>query len=289
MNILDKQDRSKTPIFNGSGTTILKPKRDRWLWAKPGKPGIFLLIPKDQLNIEGEYQREQVSDAKVTDIARNWDWRLFGTISVVVRKDGSFWVFEGGHRTRAAFKRDDVNELPCMVFESESVSDEARAFVGANTMKSAVRAHQKHKAACVAGEPVAVATAKILEKYGYKASSAATSKYIFAAVECLTNAVRENPERAERVFGSLASIAIDGEPISRDVFQGVYEVVKATRETVDILSGRHLVRLKEIGLCGINKLIQREKTILDRGGPAVCRKAVLDLLNKGLSRKITTL
>ena len=155
MNILNKQCKALAPTFGNAAASVSK--REKFSWAEPCTPGTFLMIEKDALNIDGTYQREEVSKSKVLEIARDWDWKLLGTLSVIMRKDGTFWVVDGGHRCRASFFRDDIKELPCMVFEAEDEKTEAKAFVGTNTMKSSVSAYHKHRAAVKTGEPIAVA------------------------------------------------------------------------------------------------------------------------------------
>ncbi len=245
------------------------------------------MIAKEDLNIDGEYQREEVSKAKVLEIARDWDWKLFGTLSVIMREDGTLWVYDGGHRCRASFRRDDIKELPCMVFVAKDEKTEAKAFIGANTMKSSVSAYHKHRAAVITGEPVAVAVQAILDKYGYFPTQTSNKKYGFSAINTLHSMVKEDRVLAEKVFAAARSIAQDGETISGEVMGGMFTCQKKLSGKADILTNGHLERLKRESLPGIEQAIRREKHIVGKGGATISAKAVLDVLNKGKKRRLT--
>jgi len=283
MNILNKTERALAPTFGANPI----PKREKFSWATPGARGRFEELAKLSLNIDGTYQRDETSQARVMDIARNWDWKLVGTISVIRRKDGTYWVYDGGHRTRASFFRDDIITLPCMVFDIEDEKEEAKAFVGANTMGSNVSAFHKHRASVKAGEPEALAVQGIIEKYGYIPSNSSNKRRNFAAINTLRGLVIHNAAEAERVFSVCVTIAVDEEPIPGDVLEAIYTCQGKLSGKADILTNGHLERLKKEGLKGIEAAIRREKHIVGRGGALVSAKAVLDLLNKGKQRRLT--
>lgn len=284
MNILNKQCNAMAPTFGDAGAPISKHKK--FSWAEPCKPGVFLMIKKEDLNIDGSYQREEVSKLKVIEIARDWDWKLFGTLSVIMRKDGTFWVYDGGHRCRASFFRDDITELPCLVFEVEDEKTEAKAFIGTNTMKSVVSAYHKHRASVITNEPHAVAVQSILDKHGYFPSQGTSKKYGFMAINSLQSQVKEDRVLAEKVFSACASIAQDGEQISGEVLDAVFTCQKKLAGKADILTNGHLERMKRETLPGIEAAIRREKHIVGKGGATISAKALLDVLNKGKQRRL---
>jgi hypothetical protein len=246
-----------------------------------------MMIEKENLNIDGSYQREEVSKTKLLDIAREWDWKLFGTLAVICRADGSFWVYDGGHRTRASFLRDDITKLPCMVFDVSDEREEAKAFVGTNTMVSNVSAFHKHRASVKAGEPNAIAVQSIIEKHGYIPTMDGKKPKGFAAINTLRTLVVQNPIKAEKVFAACVLIAGERDPISGEVLDGIYTCHSKLEGKADILTGQHLERLQFEGIKGIEMAIRREKHIVGKGGNLVAAKAVLDLLNKSKKRRLT--
>jgi hypothetical protein len=284
MNILNKQCKALAPTFGAAGGAVSKVKK--FTWATPGDPGTFKRIDKQLLNIEGSYQREEVTKQKVIEIARDWDWKLFGCISVARRPDGSLWVYDGGHRTRAAFYRDDITEIPCMVFNVANEQLEAKAFLGANTMKSNVSAFHKHRAAVKTGEVIACAAQSILDKHGYQVTQAAKRKYSFAAIHSLHAQLKKDRVLAEKVFAAAVTIAQDGEPISGEVIDALFACQRKLAGKADILTNGYLETLQRTTIPGIEMAIRREKHIVGQGGEVIAAKAVLDILNKGKKRRL---
>jgi hypothetical protein len=284
MNILNKKCAAMAPTFGTAQLPIAK--REKFAWAEPCKPGQFRMVLKVDLNIDGSYQRESVSRSKILDIARDWDWKLFGVLSVIERPDGTLWLYDGGHRCRASFMRDDIESLPCMVFRAHDDKTEARAFVGANTMKSVVSAFHRHRASVKTGEPEAVAVQSILEKHGYSVTQDTAARYGFTAINTLRKMVKEDREMADRVFAACASIAQDGEQVSGQILGGLFACQRKLSGVADILSSAHIEKLKGSTLDGLDAAIRREKHIIGRGGLTVAAKAILDVINKGKHRRI---
>jgi hypothetical protein len=282
MNILNK-DESQGLVKNFKKEFK---KEEKYKWKHPGEPGEFMWINKRDLNIDGTYQRDQVSEGKVIQIAKEWDWKLFGVLAVVQREDRSFWVYDGGHRCRGAFKRRDIQLLPCMVFQVADASAEAMAFVGTNTMKSAVSAFHLHRAMLKAQQPVAVAVERIVNKYGYKVAQE-DRKFAFRAVRTLQKMVERDEVLAERVFAACAEIAMDGEAFNSKVLEALFECQYKLSDRADVLSGPHLEKLKARTMPGLEREVTRQKALLGKGGPAVGARAILEVINKGKSRKLT--
>lgn len=246
-----------------------------------------MLIEKKHLNIDGTYQREEVSKSKVIEIASEWDWKLFGTLSVIQRSDGTFWVYDGGHRCRASFYRDDIDSLPCMVFEAIDEKTEAKAFIGTNTMKSTVSAYHRHRAGVKTGEPIAMATQSIIEKHGYQPTQSNGKKFGFQAINCLQSLVKEDAQLAEKSFELCATIAADGEMISGEVLDAIFRCQKKLDGKASVFDSQIAEKLRRETQTGIEMAIRREKHIMGKGGSNVRAKAVLDLINKGRHRKIS--
>lgn len=173
-----------------------------------------------------------------------------------------------------------------MVFQAEDLVEEAKAFIGANTMVHVVSAFHMHRAAVLSGEPVAVAAQEIVRKHGYAVDRNHEKKFSFSAISALEKCVKENPAAAEMVFGLCASIAQNGEPISGTVVKALFRCHIKLQGKADIGSLENLEKLRRETLPGIQAAIRREAAIMGKGGECVFAKAVLDLLNKGRRRRI---
>lgn len=284
-NILDKSDKSVAPIPpRGNSSPAGCSKRLKFDWSQGSQPGTFMMLPKQQLNIDGRYQRDSVSETKVLQIARRWDWMLIGVVIVVRRSDGTFWVVDGGHRTRASFYRDDVTEMPCMVYELDAVSDEAKAFLGKNLMVTNVSSVDKHKAAVCAEDDTALIAAKILDSLGIEVANAATTFNQLKCINTFTNMVRVDQALARRVLVFVLQ-QTEGKAASSIVLRGIFALCIRLRDRVDVLSkygdklARHSQKEMEVR-------IRQMRAECGKGGEKVEALAMLSLINKGSRKKL---
>lgn len=280
-DVIKYKDMALAPNPHGRGAM---PKHEKFSWANANSPGVFMMLAKSDLAIDVRYQRGEVTREKVLEIARNWDWRLFGVLSVIMRKDNSFWIYDGGHRWRASGYRADIKELPCLVFEAHGIDDEAKAFVGTNTIINNVRAYQLFKASILAGEPNSIATNALMKKFGYSACQDGKKPYGISAIATIKRMVEIDTKAAEKVFAAAVSIAVGGEQIPCGTLRALFYLSRNMNE--DILSGSYLNRLIATGIPGIEAALRRERAIIGKGGERVEAKAVLDILNKGRRYKL---
>jgi hypothetical protein len=121
----------------------LKPisKIERYNWKLYDSPGELMYIDKKVLYIDQRYQRNSNSK-RVLSIASNWKWMSCGTILVADRK-GLYYVVDGQHRVLAANKREDISNLPCLVFKAESIEIEADAWINANTNRKIPTSYER--------------------------------------------------------------------------------------------------------------------------------------------------
>ncbi len=251
-NILDKQDKSSTSMPNGALGPVKREKHD---WSETGKEGHIEWIDKTLLNIDSRYQRDAVSDQKVLSIARQWNWVVLGVIIVARRSNGSYWVMDGGHRTRASFYRDDVKMLPCLVHQfvgpnetPATLDQEANAFVGINTTKAHVSARDRYKAAVVGNDDVAVEVKKILDDCGLRVTkSGAVTKDQISCISTLWSMVKDNPEDAGKVLKFC--IQLSGEmPVTAVVLSSLFVLYSHFKPQFDIIDkcGERLMKRNDV-------------------------------------------
>lgn len=258
------------------------PKQKKYSWASPSVMGVFKTINKNELNIDLTYQGSQISKKKVMEIARNWDWRLLGALSVIKRPDNTFWVYDGGHRARASIYREDIIGLPCMVFDAETIEIEAKAFVGRNLLKSAVGSYDKHKASIIAKEPTALAVEEILNKYGYIVARNTSVLYGISAIRSLTRLIQRDPQRTDAMLKLCTEIAENGEQLSHKIMTGMFYLVGKT----NILSREWRKQLEKLGLKVLEKEMIRSGIINNKGGERIWAQGVESILNKQRRTKL---
>lgn len=254
-------------------------KREKYKWPEPaGTPPAMMWIDKEELYIDPRYQRDVKSSKKALDIARNFDWMLCGALRCVLRPGGEIVVVDGQHRAVAASYRDDVESLPCVVFEWDSLSDEARAFVGANTMSSKVSMYDRHHAGLVAQDPIALSAQEILDSVGYQFTKSTEKTGMTSnAVSTIHDLVKKDRELASKVV-RLAAETAHGGPLKQSILWAISYIGQRDES---LFAAPHRQRLIDLGREVVEAEIERRRIIMRVGGAKVCGEALADLLNKG--------
>lgn len=144
---------------------------EKYDWAKPGDKGRAMHLSVGEIKVDHRYQREQLIRQKLLDIASQFKWTAFGTIVVMQRSNGDYFVVDGQQRLSAAKLRGDILDVPAIVFQSDGPDHEARAFLDLNTRRAAVRATDKFRAASRAGVEPERTIDKWLSSNGLSAGS----------------------------------------------------------------------------------------------------------------------
>lgn len=116
------------------------------------KKQYFISLPVSFLDVDNSYQKP-LSMAHVRKIIKDFDPMGLGQIHVSKRSDGTYWVFDGQHRT-AACRELNIKKIDCIVYEGLTIEEESKGYVYYNnTMKQTQL--QKFKAELLAGVPEA--------------------------------------------------------------------------------------------------------------------------------------
>lgn len=284
-NILNKADVSFSVRHKRDGEKVMHAKRALSDWSQGGLPGKFRMVPKADLNIDGRYQRERVSDSKVKQIARKWDWVLLGVILVVERVDGSLWVFDGGHRTRASFYRDDVHLLPCMIYKVADLSDEAKAFLGKNLMTTNVSSVDKFKASVVAEDEVAIATKEILQNCGVEVKNYSSGSGQLRCVNTMQKMVGKDVVLARRCFEFMMERA-DGTVVRSHALRALFTLCDHFASDFDVLE-QHGAKLARHSQDEFEVRIRQMRAECGKGGEKIDALALLSIINKGRRAKLS--
>ena len=151
------------------------------------------------LSVDPTVQRVEGLDHKrVNDMAKDFDPRLLGTITVSLRENGSMIVLDGWHRIEAAKIAGYEEHVFATVYEGLTVEQEREIFVGVNASKQ-VSAVTKFVMRVGYEEPVAVALNNVLQAHGWRVG-AGSSDGVFSAVVAL-----------EQIFRNGAKMLPNGE------------------------------------------------------------------------------
>lgn len=254
----------------------------RYGWKVMDEPGEFRLLHKEVLQVHPSYQRDLIP-SKVTEFCSSWSWIALGAL-VVGERNGEFWVIDGQHRLLAAKRRSDINTLPCMVFVTDGIKEEALAFLKLNTGRKPVTAFAKQKALVTSGDETAVFVSKVCDELGIRVMKASTSPATLVCVAWCNKRAAENRDEFKRVLALVAEICSrDNIPIPEKVLEGIWHL---NQKCGDGLNDKRLVRrIREKGGRALLDAAIRASSYFAAGGGRVWANGILDELNKGLQRK----
>lgn len=265
-------------------------KREQYHWSTKTSMGEFAWIHKSKLCIDERYQRDQISHERIRTITKDWSWIGLGALSVACRPDGTLLVMDGQHRKLAADQRDDIQELPCMVFELSDVSQEAKGFLDANTVRGPVKAVHKFKAELVACDPLSLAIHEMCERTGYKIVDGGTSDFTVTCVAALRSAMDTDSVLCRKVWALCVEIC-EGKTVSGRMFQSLFVLERFLSKSDESIFSRHnhdsLVRA---GASEILKKIMEAHHYYGQGGAAIGAQGITNLLNfKRRSRQLPSI
>jgi len=272
-----KHDTSKTP----SGAD----KIYRYNWSDPGSPGKFSMIHKDQIVIPTDsYQRAASggeADRKVIRIASEFSWVAFQIISVVER-GGVFYAVDGGHRLRAARRRSDIQMVPCMVYSSDSIKEEAKSFDIVNSNRKPMSAVDRHRAHLIQGDPVAIKAEEYVKEASRTISKHAGSGTI-SCVNDLKKCIKEDESALSSVWPVVVELC-DGQKMLQTVVRGLFYLERFCSEKVS--SRRIRSKVLSVGYDEIAQAAKAGAAYYGAGTPRAFADGILKVINRGLHTKV---
>lgn len=256
-------------------------KRKKYGWPEIGEMGEFMLISKWEIKIDRSYQRDACSMKKILEIARMFNWALFGTLSVIHSKDGKYYVFDGGHRLRASFRRGEVDELPCMVYPADTQEEEAWKFYWTNVNRTSPSAFEKHWSLLCAKDETAIMAEKIVRKHGYRFVKTSPKEYEIATVNAVYRIITRDPQLADLTIELITKVA-GGLTFHNEIIYGLFYII-STNQHIDFRSFP-LENMKRIGLPTLEAEIRRSKALNATNGTAgqrIYAQGLEPILNKG--------
>ena len=254
-----------------------KAKVDQYKWLMTGKPGELVFLAKTVLEVDHNYQR-QAKNTRVLKLAKRWNWLACGVLTIA-KRGGRYYVVDGQHRLMAALKRVDIERLPCLVFESTEMRDEAVAFRDANKERRPITTFEQWHADLVAEDEATMFANAIITSSGRTPSQTAGA----STVRCLSttvNAARTNRAELGRVW-PLAVQVCAGNALHERVLGALMYLECNLNDGQSMSDKRWREKLVKLGYKGIVDATQRAAAFYARGGPKVWALGVMQELNKG--------
>lgn len=259
-------------------------RAEGYKWPVKDVPGEFEWVDIENLHVDHAYQRDKLSQRRITDIARSWSWQACGVILVARREDGTLWVYDGQHRTLSARTRGDISQLPCMIFPSLEVRDEAAAFLDANTTRGPVKMLDKFKALLMKKDPTALKVKEMLDEYGYAVSGHIGVGQI-ACVGALMSNMQLSEKHAKRAFGICVEL-FDGNNIHERVFQAMCYLDSHLEKSGESICTPHIrQKVMSLGVSELQKAMVMATEFHNKSGQRVWADGIVRLINKGKSKR----
>lgn len=252
----------------------------RYGWTVADKPGLLKLISKHDLFIPEEYQRD-LNESKAKEYSSNWSWFGCGVLIVARRPNGLHYVVDGQHRKAAAMRRSDISELPCIVFETENLKEEAKAFITANTNRKAMTAIEKLKGLSESGDETSAFVVNQISKYGLRIAKTATKGNEIKCIQACQRIAGKNRQSFVETLSLCAELsAQSNNPISERVLFGIDYI----NLHIDggVVEKRLRNRIISVGSVALLEGANKASAYFARGGERVWADGMLSVINKGL-------
>lgn len=256
-------------------------KVSRYKWTSDDKPGVLMMIDKTALNVDQAYQRDE-NHSKTLEIASAWSWIACGAIIVGMRGDG-FFVIDGQHRVAAAMKRGDIKELPCVVFETQGVREEAVGFLRSNTNRRPIGAVARHRASLASGDEMSDKINSAIYGAGLVIAHSATRYPQIKCISVCEKLARQDFDSFVRALRLSSELAMPcGAFIHERLLSGLFEI---DRKMDGGISERFRKRILHVKHAAIIDGINRACAFFARGSAKTFAEGLLQEVNKGLREK----
>ncbi|MDR3582618.1 MAG: hypothetical protein P4L67_05065 [Candidatus Pacebacteria bacterium] len=281
--ILMAVDRAAVPCTVYFETSYQDDVDDGFGFAVPGgdcaildETGEFMMLDKSSLFIDVSYQRETaIHFAK--SIKRKFRWSSFGTLLVARRPDGSFFVYDGGHRLLAANMIDAIEFVPCMVYEMQDKREESNAYIATNEERRRITPHDDFKAKCEAGVANAVFLRDLFAQDGYVVQPGGTRSV--RCIKMMMNLASQDREILRQLWPLFVELH-DGEFINESVVAPLFYIQKNS-EGESLLRTKWHSKLVDLKASGIIKAAREAREYHRNKGVKTSARGVLDELNHG--------
>ena len=253
----------------------------KYKWTALDKPGRFAWLPKRDLIVPVETYQRGGTNSKELRIAANFSWAAFQTISVCEVEDGKYHVIEGGHRLRAAMKRNDVVKLPCMIFDIPAEDDQAKAFLMVNKERKPMSGVDRHQAMLVAGDPLALKVENAAQEAGRKIGSASDGRHI-SCVNELGKCIQADEVAFNRVWPLIYTVC-EGRRLTRDMLLGMFRLERFVAG--GICTAARARRIASVGYDALIEGSRQGREFHGHPGDAAIADGMLKKINKGLHIK----
>lgn len=257
-------------------------KVERYGWKIISKAGTFEWVDKKDLHFPPEYQREQErQELKIRQIASAFSWPAFGCLCAARRPgDPRLWIFDGMGRLSGALRRSDISKVPVMIFDINSLPEEASAFLGANTLRKPVTAVDKFKPQILSGDKHAALVEKLITSAGRRAANFGGPTTV-SCVALLMRLAKQDEKRLERLWPLIVDVC-NGQRMAERVVEGLFWIDRKMVGPELLTDARWRRRIMQVGYEDLIHGATKAAAYYAKGGSTIWAKGMVDAINRGL-------
>lgn len=278
MTILRTSDQINSAVKSPRGVRINK--IDRYGWKLVDKPGEFALISKHELAVDQSYQRN-LTELRANAIASEWSWASCLALGVALRPDGNWFVFEGQHRLAAALKRDDIDLLPCLVFEMETQREEATAFLLANTNRRPMTMTERFRALIMKNDLAATKVSVMLASAGVRLVNGGYHPGTITCAAALLELMNEREDTLRRVWSTIQGLVTEELLTAKLLFALVY-VEEHLANSASLCDPRWRERIRKVGIAKLRDSVQKSIAYHGKYNYPIAADGVVIALNQNI-------
>jgi hypothetical protein len=259
-------------------------KIDRYGWGLKDKPGVFAMLLKQKLIVGAEYQRN-INTVRLLKIARDWSWVACGCLLVAKRPDDtSYMVIDGQHRKAAADRRADIQTLPCMIFETDDIKEEASGFLIANTLRKPLSMFDRFNALTLTEDRPAAIAAELVKEAGRTLSQFSGP----SSVTCVQTlmAYAENDEKTLRSIWPIVTKLCSGHPIINYMVSGMVFLEKHLEDGVSLTDKWWTDKILAAGYARVVDCMRQSAGYRGSTTPIYCAEGIIKAINMNARKKI---
>lgn len=210
----------------------------------------FCWIETSKLSVDIRYQRNR-HNTHIFRIARDFDCRVFGAISVGRRTDGNLFVIDGQQRLSAAIRK-GIPSIPCVVFDVQSDKEEAHIFAKINKGRKTLTQFDKFRADIHAGDETAIGVREVILSTKYEITNS-NSDWSVKCVDALISEYRHNKETFQAVWRLLAELHA-GQCVEGILVKAMCALERLARKHgKSLLTTPHLAAVHRLGVSGLHE------------------------------------
>lgn len=259
-------------VHNGKLTKV-----ERYKWKMQDTPGALRWVKKGDLQVDHTYQRN-ANEMKLIAIAKDWSWVACGAI-VVADREGVLFVVDGQHRVLAARKRSDIAELPCLVFKTHEVKQEAKGFLVAQTQRRPVTSVEKFRALVVVEDRAALLVQELLDQAG-KVPGNGMSPGSVKCVGALLRWANDDAATLCSVWPLIVAVS-SGQVIHRRIVDGLMYIAKRMPTGSSLTDREWQKRVLKVGVTGLLDGAAKAGAYYAFGGMKVWAAGMVEAINRG--------